>query len=188
MWSFIALLGVIGCSDAEDTDAPPMSLSTLTETTPTTTPTMVSCQQSLTIDWISEAGGAPLSDGDAVTMAHGPQGGWHITVSAGILGATDNYVLGHVAAEVISTGEQLAGDDNTFWLPLFNWEGQTCAGTMTGMLAYLDDPPDIDQVRICTLGGEQLRLHLSVEGPDGIMVDETEVIVVAHNDPGDDCT
>ncbi len=186
-WTLLALVALIACSGGAPQSSPPTPLPP-TEPTPTppATPPAV-CAEPLTIEWINETGGPPLSNGDAVTMAHGPQGGWHIAIQARIRGAAEDSVRGHAVVEVVSTGEQLAGDDNTFPLAMFDWEAATCTGTMSGMLAYLDDPPDIDQSRICELEGQQLRLFLDVEDAAGT-VTELEVVVVASTDPGDDCT
>jgi hypothetical protein len=150
-------------------------------------PTVAECAEPLGIAWIAEPGGPELAAGDPVVLAHGPQGGWHVAVNAGIVGATTGNVLAGAVVERAATGDQLAGDDNRFGLAVWGWSPSTCAGDLRGMLAYLDDLPGVDQDFVCGLVGERLRLQLQIEDLEGEGADAVELEVVAVADPADPC-
>lgn len=183
------ILALCGCSPLEEvTDALPRSTSIETTLTPApTTPEEVTCQRILAIEWISEIGGVPLSDGDPVTLVHGSQGGWHIALDAGIAGSASKSVLVGATVERLATGEQLAGEDNDFGLPLFDWAWQTCEGELRGMVAYLDDLPGVTLDAICRLVGQELSVTLTVEDIERSTPTERTIRVVARADPEDPC-
>ncbi len=153
--------------------------------TDTDTDTVADCPDLPRIDWLSEPGADPLVDGDTVTMVHGPQGGWHIGLNAGIRG--NRALVFHPYVERVLSGEQLAGDGNAYELVLADWDGEACTGRMIGMVAYLDDPEGVNQEVICGLVGQQLRLGLTATDPAAQETVEASVLVVAQADPTDDC-
>ncbi len=123
-----------------------------------------------------------LAEGDPVTMAHGPQGGWHILGSARV-DNTDQVVSIDYSVAVESTGEVVA--DNSYRVALVLDE--ECSGYFPGMYAYLhvediaqgeeDTPPEL-------LADQDLVLRMEV-------VDTAErsiagdLTVVAVRDPVD---
>jgi hypothetical protein len=179
------------CDQVRDGKVPPSPVAitptTPSMSTPTSAPTEVVCDEPLAIEWISEPGGDPLTDGDSVLLEHGPQGGWHVALHAGIVGADARSVVAHASVTLASTGDALAGDDNSFVLGMFGWAPDSCAGTMRGMLAYLDDPPGVDQAFVCGLVGQDLVVSLTVADHAGVAEDAVEVQVVGVADPTDEC-
>jgi hypothetical protein len=130
---------------------------------------------------MAEPNGAPLVDGDSVELAHGPQGGWHVAVNAGVTGPTT--IRFQPVVTVVSTGLQVGGDDNAYDLRLWNRDDAACSGEMRGMIAYLDDDPIVDQAFICSLEGELLQLDL-MAGDEPVLA---SVEVVGRLDPRDEC-
>jgi hypothetical protein len=143
-----------------------------------------SCPVQPEILWLSESAAEPLIEGDTVTLVHGPQGGWHVGLDTRIHGRPTQYFEPYVF--LAKTGEQLAGADNGFQLPLWGFDDSTCTGDMAGMFAYLDDSPEIDQGFICGLVGQELLVGLVVTDELGAAA-EVSVVVVATPDPADPC-
>jgi hypothetical protein len=116
-------------------------------------------------------------------LVHGIQGGWHIGVGGEARGPRDLDM--HASVVLVSTGEQLAGDDNTFRLRLSGH--RDCQGTVIGMLAYLDDPPGVDQAMVCSWVGEEVDVTLTLTDPLTGASDALTTRVVTVADPDDDC-
>ncbi|MFT4626879.1 MAG: hypothetical protein ACI8PZ_005560 [Myxococcota bacterium] len=146
---------------------------------------VTTCPEPPRIDTLSEPDGVPLADGDTVTMVHGPQGGWHVGLSAVIRGSKALTLQPMVTR--VDTGEALAGAENAFGVFLWDWDEETCIGGMQGMIAYLDDPGAVDQAYICGLVGLELDVRLSATDPETGAADEVGVRVIAALDPLDSC-
>jgi hypothetical protein len=124
----------------------------------------------------------PLESGDAVTMVHGPQGGWHILGSVR-LDNTDQIVVVDYSVHVAETGELIADDSYRVALVL----DEECSGYFPGMYAYLDvsslaegeadTPPEL-------LAYEDVVLSMSVTDSSDRMV-ASEITVLAVPDPVD---
>ena len=158
---------------------------TLPATTPPTEPEVPPCTDPPDLFFLTEPG-ARWDQGDPATMVHGIQGGWHI----GLTGDAHGPQTLDVAVRItqVSTGIQLAGDDNDFRMRLLSYDDEACEGTLTGMIAYLDDPGGVDQPYICSRVGEELHIWLSLTDPETGRSDSEEVTVVAVADPDDDCS
>lgn len=101
------------------------------------------------------------SDGAALTMVHGPQGGWHVLASARIAN-TDPIVSIHYTIDVASRGARIS--DNLLRVQIV--EVDACTGDFPGMYGFLDvgalaegeadTPPEL-------IAGEELILQLEVE-------------------------
>ena len=124
-----------------------------------------------------------LQPGDPVVMVHGPQGGWHIDVSLRVTAFGEAVGISPLVT-VIETGEQLAGDQTTDYVTLH--PVSECTGETTGLRAFLDDPGDIDQERICALSGVGLRLSATVSDLSTYEMLEASVDVTAKLDPTDE--
>ncbi len=129
-----------------------------------------------------------LAEGDPVTLVHGPQGGWHIEVS-GQVAHTSQEVAILPTITVVSSGDQIAGDQNQNLMALSNFDDASCSGEFFGVNALVGDPHPEDTLPescyICSLAGELLDLSITVEDfNSGDSVTET-VQVIVEPDPGD---
>lgn len=110
---------------------------------------------------------APRSDGDAVTMVHGPQGGWHIDIAGRVSGSTGTVSL---VPSVLESNQQVSlagiGQENEPPFELVGWTARSCTGTFFRLRAIIDDvdPGGPYQRFICTLNDNPLTV--SVEATD----------------------
>jgi hypothetical protein len=74
-----------------------------------------------------------MASGDAVTMVHGPQGGWHMLASVRVCGTTQ-FV--RVAYEITDVGTGVVISDNDYQVALV--QDEVCCGYYPGMYGYLD--------------------------------------------------
>ncbi len=126
----------------------------------------------------------PLLDGGAVTMVHGPQGGWHMLAGVRV-SHTDDIVSIHYTIETVP--DRVSVSDNSYRVQLRD-EGN-CQGTYWNMYGYLDaselavgeldTPPEL-------LCGATLELTIAVEDGDGKGA-EASLQVTAAADPLDQC-
>lgn len=79
---------------------------------------------------------AHVPAGAGVVMVHGPQGGWHVWVSAGTKGFGEVVSL-RATIDDLTVGERVS--DGTYEMAL---RGDLCAGSVWGLLGLLpgDDP------------------------------------------------
>ena len=75
----------------------------------------------------------PVSDGDDVTMIHGPQGGWHIWGSVRVSNTRDVVKIGFTAVDIESQ-KTVVDVTNQVALAMEN----DCTGTYTGMYGFID--------------------------------------------------
>lgn len=139
----------------------------------------------------------PLLGGEEVTIWHGPQGGWHIDTAGEAIHSPQNVsILSVVTAIDLPTPVVIAGGDgaiDTELKGLVAYDDQLCSGQFWGVRAFVDDivPPmgsSLQEV-ICTLGGQQLEIAITVSeiALDGATTPPrsvtSSVIVTAANDP-----
>jgi hypothetical protein len=123
-----------------------------------------------------------LAEEDPVTMAHGPQGGWHILGSVRV-DNTDQVVSIDYSVTIKSSGEMVA--DNSYRVALVLDE--ECSGYFLGMYAYLhvediaqgedDTPPEL-------LADQELVLRMEIVDTAERSV-AGDLTVVAVRDPVD---
>ncbi len=111
-----------------------------------------------------------LSEGDPVTIVHGPQGGWHIDI-AGVAQHTSQNVsiLTVITAIDQPTPTVMAGaggSADAALIALAAYDDALCSGMFWGVRAFLDDfaPPagsDPQEV-ICALEGERVEIAITV--------------------------
>lgn len=127
-------------------------------------------------------GFTPLTPGQAVTMVHGPQGGWHVLSSA-LVANLRSVVEIDVSVVLDPSGDVVASD--TYYVALLMTG--TCVGEYPGIYAYLDvaaladgdlnTPPEL-------LGGANAELRMRVEDSDTHTA-EAVVPVILELDPID---
>ncbi len=109
-----------------------------------------------------------LTEGDPVTMVHGPQGGWHMDVAGEVQHAVqDVSVLAVVTALDAPTPTVIAGADGGLqYIALAAYDDESCSGAFWGLRAFVDDfvPPDgIERQQvICTRGGQQVEIEITL--------------------------
>lgn len=123
----------------------------------------------------------PLTPGDDLVMVHGPQGGWHLLVSARVTGLGEHVTL-HVQVFHDATDTLVA--DGLYEVRLRTEDG--CTGTYPGMFAILsvddlvqgeaDTPPEL-------LVDEPMRIRVDAEGE--LDAATAEIVVFAVADPVD---
>lgn len=137
---------------------------------------------------IVEVGGGattfePVADGVALTMVHGPQGGWHVLASARLL-HVEPIVSIHYTIEVVPDGVIVA--DNNYHVQIV--QDVECGGYYPGMYGYLDvraledgerdTPPEL-------LAGKELLVRMDVSVADELVATDT-LTGVATLDPQDE--
>jgi hypothetical protein len=141
------------------------------------------CDEQVTVAvGTGDAAYVPLQPGDAVTMVHGPQGGWHILGSALVQNSAPIVSL-HFTIHTLDGGALIA--DNTYRVLLV--ENPPCGGSFPGMYAYLnvsalaegeaDTPPEL-------LGGARLKMRIEATDDEGGL-GAGEIEVIAALDPID---
>jgi hypothetical protein len=127
----------------------------------------------------------PLSEGDAVTVEFGPQGGWHVDVSGRVVG-TGQVVGIHPTLTLTRDGLLLSGElppETRALVP----DG-ACAWTFWGVRAYLGAALPADPAPfVCDLDGEAAELAVTVEDLATGLVLEDRIAVVLARDPDQDC-
>ncbi len=122
------------------------------------------------------------SEGSCHTMVHGPQGGWHMEVSARVCSTYDRVYLHY---EIYDVATQMRISDNTYKVAL-EPELDGCCGTFHEMYGFLDmsglrsgdqdTPPEL----ICL---NELELRLEVWDLAGQVVQATRRVIGApHQD------
>jgi hypothetical protein len=138
----------------------------------------------------------PLSDGDPVTIWHGPQGGWHIETAGYVQHAVQSLSL-HPKVTAVGLGLGLAGTEPASTedpgdVPEFKalafYSDSTCDGEFWGVRAFVDDvitPPNgmTYQEFICSLEGQELTLEIDVADLENGRSATTTVSVIAELDP-----
>lgn len=124
-----------------------------------------------------------VAEGQAVTMVHGPQGGWHVLASAR-LGNLAPIVLIHYSITDVASGVVVS--DNNYRVLMV--QDSECFGFYPGMYGYLvvsdlidgesDTPPEL-------LAGRELLLQMEVTDTDERVATDT-LTVVAEKDPVDE--
>lgn len=113
----------------------------------------------------------PLDEGDALTMVHGPQGGWHVLASLRVRHTLDIVDIAYTI-DVVPDGPRVS--EQPYRVQLVD-EGD-CAGVYPGLYGYLDvtalvdgesdTPPEL-------LAGRTLRLTLSATDAEGRTASDT---------------
>lgn len=124
----------------------------------------------------------PLVEGGPVTLAHGPQGGWHVDVSGVVVGTGQTAALTPSLTR-LTDGLTIAGDQPPTWLALIPLP--TCGYEFYGVRAYVDDVVPTDQAFICSLAGAPLELGLLVQDFQTGESWSASIEVVAALDPQD---
>ena len=132
----------------------------------------------------------PVEDGDAVTIQHGPQGGWHIWTAIDVRGTGPNVsVLPGV--DWPAGGTSLTYGVQATFVALV-YDDATCEGTHSGEFGYIDT--DSGPVKgldlICSLAGETLVLSAEVEDldhPGSTLTDSVEIVAELSPVDVDDC-
>jgi len=123
-----------------------------------------------------------LPSGSALTMVHGPQGGWHMLASVRVTGTRPEV---HIQYEIEHRETGAIISDNSYNLALLMDE--ECSGTYVGMYGYLD-VSSLAQAELNTppelLDGDDLILRMDVQDFDFVEA-LGEVQVVAAKDPTD---
>lgn len=151
----------------------------------------------------TDDGIAPLADGAAMTMTHGPAGGWSLGLGVSLENVGPYAaILAMVTAP--SRGDVVLADDGPSGsFVALTYTAAACAGEYVDYRAYLDTAPLSSgsftaQEAICDLAGEPLRVQIDVaeiilvEGHSSTSVvvsDRTarcELNVVAALDPLDE--
>ncbi len=107
---------------------------------------------------------APREDGDAVTLVHGPQGGWHVELAGEVRGSRGAVRL---VPSVVEATQQVSiageGQEDEPPVQLSGWSASTCAGTFYGFRVFVDDvdPGGSYQRFICTLRDNPLRITVT---------------------------
>ena len=127
-----------------------------------------------------------LSDGDVVTMIHGPQGGWHVWTSV-ITHGSEPEVRIRPAIEAPDLGIRVTDPDLESFVALV-YDDAACEGTHWGERAYLDTerdsgPQGLDFV--CGLEGQTFELTVDVADLVSGRSASGTVSVVAALDPID---
>ncbi len=128
-----------------------------------------------------------LDDGDAMTMVHGPQGGWHIDVG-GLVTNTNQLVSIDAKFVDTDTDTLVAGDQVEVRQALVGWDDVGCTGEFFGVRVFVDDLADtVTQDDICDLEGANLEMTLTVIALESKPAATTVVTlpVVAALDPAD---
>ncbi len=124
-----------------------------------------------------------ISNGDPITMVHGPQGGWHMLGSAQTTHMTDiitvHFTITHDRSGVVIS-------DNTYRVATV-YDEATCTGYYPGMYGYLyveelvdgenDTPPEL-------LSYETVTFCMDAEDQEGRTASDCRQ-VVAEPDPTD---
>jgi len=133
-----------------------------------------------------ESAHVPASEGDEVVMVHGPQGGWHVWLSFGLVNLGPDVVL-DVTLEDLTRGEVMA----ELSYSLHVGEPTACRVELSGLFGFLpyDDPntPESESPpdwRVC----DRARICASVSDAEGEPPRRAEgcVEVVLIPDPADD--
>lgn len=126
----------------------------------------------------------PIADGSAVTMVHGPQGGWHVLAGVQVTN-TDEIISIHYSIDLLP--EEIAISDNNYRVQL-RQDGD-CKGSYWNMYGYLDVTPlkdgemDTPPELLCN---RTLRMTIAVEDGEGKGA-EASMEILAAVDPKDSC-
>lgn len=165
-----------------DTDAPP---DTDTDVPPDTDGTGCPTDELALLPGTGSFAFEPLADGDAVTIVHGPQGGWHIWIGGQVTGSATTFVDVAPRVVILKDGTQLAGDQEPQRVAVAS---DGCGGTFYGVFAYLDDYVPAQGTlleTICRLRGQELEITVTVTDPVTSATATSVVQVVAERDPYD---
>lgn len=152
-----------------------------------TTPIVYDCTSGPAVELgTGDAAYVPLTDGDAVVMTHGPQGGWHVFYSfiAWNFGEIIRYDFRIVD---VDSGEEVDAIDAASTVAVAEGDA-ACSRVTIGLLGYLNgDDPDTeeDETPPSALAGAQLQLCLDLtDYTDGFSASDC-VTVEAACDPLD---
>ncbi len=106
----------------------------------------------------------PRVDGDAVTMVHGPQGGWHIDLAGEITGSSRTVELVPSIVEATQMVSIAGLDQADGPVRLEGWTAKRCTGTFHRLRAVIDDvePGGSYQRFICTLEGNPFDVSVEI--------------------------
>ena len=147
-----------GATSGQTTGSVTGSTTTSGLTTGTTTGTVPPTE------WIVVGNGddehLPLSNGDYVTIVHGPQGGWHIDVSGEVYGT--GVVVGLLVSATRTEDDVVVASNSTAtFIQLAGWEPVGQVGIFVGERAFLDVYIPFEEV--CALHGAELELCAEAE-------------------------
>ena len=198
----VVLVLVVGCSEDNGKDTH-SSTSTTTGTvtgqttgitTSTTTATSTSTTTTPNAPSVVVGNGetvhTALSDGDHVTMFHGPQGGWHIEVS-GFVSNTGSAVAVAPTVTHPASGTLLSGIQPEGFILLAGWTIASQDGDFVGTKALLDDVADWATMRrFCEYENEELELCVHIEdlADRSIQADDCVMVIAdLHVDDVETC-
>ena len=170
---FLLGCGAVGVDDSGESAA----------TNPLTAPTSGVCETTPMLLDLDETDGIGLEDGGTLTLVHGPQGGWHVSIDATVQGRRDLLFRG--ALTVLATGEAVAGEGGENRITLADWSEDDCTGQQT-LFSHINDAAVVNQDYICELVGQELLFAFEVADPDGGS-DSNSVVLVAKAWSGDPC-
>lgn len=103
-------------------------------------------------------------DGDAITMVHGQQGGWHVDIAGSVTGASSKV---NVVATMVESNQQVMlageGQEEGEVVELVGWTPKSCSGTFFAVRAFIDDEdPGNMQRFICTLEDNAMEIEVTV--------------------------
>jgi hypothetical protein len=129
-----------------------------------TAPEIPPCEQPLALEagW-GEFAYVPIDDATELTMVHGPQGTWHLDLAASLTGSTPKVMVSP-RVTLIDEGIVLALEQDVLYAEVVNYDEDTCAGTVPGVRAFLDDhTPTSGTILefICDLEGRELEIEVS---------------------------
>ncbi|MBX2798673.1 MAG: hypothetical protein KTR31_13410 [Myxococcales bacterium] len=106
-------------------------------------------------------GFTPLAGGDPLPMVFGSQGGWHIDLSAEVTNSHQSVEVSAVVT-VPSIDQQVAGDANTSYVGLVDYDDLACTGEVWSVRIFVDDFAPATNDRICMLHGQDAVFEVTV--------------------------
>jgi len=98
-----------------------------------------------------------------------------------LVGDSSGLVKLHSTAELVSTGEAVAGEQVPQNLELPDYDRGSCVGQVSGFRTFLS----VGQERICSLAGERIRVHIDLTDLETLGETTASVEVTARLDPMD---
>ncbi|MBX2798672.1 MAG: hypothetical protein KTR31_13405 [Myxococcales bacterium] len=105
----------------------------------------------------------PLGSGDPLQMVHGPQGGWHVDLSAAVGNTFQSVeVRSELTVPDIGTTPIAGGDEHVDFVGLVAYDELTCAGEVWSVQVLIDNFKPVNITRICGLHGKEAVFEVTV--------------------------